>query len=59
MAFAVNGIIGTRWRQWGGADGAFGPATSPEEDAPGCRIILFRSADQSTPVVPSILGELI
>src|ERR1700722_8695110 len=31
----VVGLIGTRWRTWGGADGPFGNPLGPEEDVPG------------------------
>lgn len=35
MSFAVDGRIGTRWRAWGAAKGAFGLPLGPEEDVPG------------------------
>ncbi|MFK4651082.1 hypothetical protein ABIF97_001016 [Bradyrhizobium japonicum] len=31
----VGGLIGIRWRQWGGADGPFGNPTTPELEVPG------------------------
>jgi hypothetical protein len=33
--FAVDGLIGIRWREWGGADGPFGAALSDEDPIPG------------------------
>jgi uncharacterized protein with LGFP repeats len=33
--FAVAGLIGIRWREWGGADGPFGAALSGEDPIPG------------------------
>jgi hypothetical protein len=33
--FAVGGLIGIRWREWGGADGPFGAALSDEDPIRG------------------------
>ena len=33
--FPVTGLIGTRWREWGGADGPFGAALGEDEPIPG------------------------
>jgi hypothetical protein len=33
--FPVGGLIGIRWREWGGADGPFGLALSGEDPVPG------------------------
>lgn len=33
--FAVFGLIGDRWREFGAAEGPFGPPLGPEEDVPG------------------------
>jgi hypothetical protein len=33
--FTVDGLIGIRWREWGGADGPFGSALSGEDPIPG------------------------
>ncbi|MEO3809241.1 hypothetical protein ABGB17_09610 [Sphaerisporangium sp. B11E5] len=33
--FPVGGLIGIRWREWGGADGPFGAALSGEDPVPG------------------------
>jgi hypothetical protein len=33
-AFVVAGLIGVRWREWGGADGPFGAALSGEDPVP-------------------------
>src|SRR5262245_6028501 len=33
--FPVGGLIGIRWREWGGADGPFGRALTGEDPVPG------------------------